>query len=318
MWNSISCELLFHARCSLAHFGWVHSMATLPKDIDFGRIAETCCKRLWSKALLGIIYTVYSELECDLISIVQNQTYLILAGGHMSREALRMLPGSSNGLVRKYIDKAGKRRHAGVPSRLKGSQRLVEIIACQLITLESALCVSRCSSCWFEGLHCSVWWMHCFDGLASPGGLILNWFDKGGVCDWSFGESNRILYIIYAYCGAFAFGRYLQRGLGSMSTLTTIVAMQNFLQEYFLPQGNFPWSASVICGMMQLGCIHIGQVACNSVIARVSPLQYIYILFSDISPIYYICQDQTSNRDSIHLWQSSYNSVQYKNDYIYI
>lgn len=65
------------------------------------------------------------------------------------------------------------------------------------------------------------------------------------------------------HCGAFAFGRYLQLGLGSMSTLTTIVAMQNFLQEYFLPQGNFLWSASVICGMMQLGCIHIGQVACN-------------------------------------------------------
>jgi hypothetical protein len=49
----------------------------------------------------------------------------------MSREALRMLPGSSKGLVRKYIDKAGKRRHVGVPSRLMGSQRLVEIIACQ-------------------------------------------------------------------------------------------------------------------------------------------------------------------------------------------
>lgn len=65
---------------------------------------------------------------------------LHLAGGHMSREALRMLPGSSKGLVRKYIDKAGKRRHVGVPDKLKGSQCLAECIACHV--LEFAVCVS--------------------------------------------------------------------------------------------------------------------------------------------------------------------------------
>ena len=58
----------------------------------------------------------------------------------MSREALRMLPGSSKGLVRKYIDKAGKRRHVGVPDKLKGSQCLAECIACHV--LEFAVCVS--------------------------------------------------------------------------------------------------------------------------------------------------------------------------------
>ena len=117
---------------------WQHCQKTSTL-VELPRLGARGCEArpCWASYIL---YTV----SC---SIVQNQTYLILAGGHMSREALRMLPGSSNGLVRKYIDKAGKRRHVGVPSRLKGSQRLVEIIACQLITLESALCVSRCSSC---------------------------------------------------------------------------------------------------------------------------------------------------------------------------
>jgi len=45
-----------------------------------------------------------------------------IGGGHLSREALRNLPGAREGLVRKYIDKHGKRRHGDVPSRLKGSQ----------------------------------------------------------------------------------------------------------------------------------------------------------------------------------------------------
>ena len=42
----------------------------------------------------------------------------------MTKAALQSLPGSKDGLVRKYIDKAGKRRHAGVPDRLKNSQSL--------------------------------------------------------------------------------------------------------------------------------------------------------------------------------------------------
>lgn len=46
------------------------------------------------------------------------------SGGTMTREALRSLPGAKEGLVRKYIDKEGRKRHAGVPGRLKGSQFL--------------------------------------------------------------------------------------------------------------------------------------------------------------------------------------------------
>ena len=47
-----------------------------------------------------------------------------LSGGHLSREALRSLPGAADGLVRKYIDKKGRRRHAGIAAKLKSSQRL--------------------------------------------------------------------------------------------------------------------------------------------------------------------------------------------------
>ena len=53
---------------------------------------------------------------------------LFVAGGHMSREALRALPGSSKGLVKKYVDKSGRKRHVGVPSRLKSSQWLVQYL----------------------------------------------------------------------------------------------------------------------------------------------------------------------------------------------
>ena len=42
----------------------------------------------------------------------------------MTKAAMQSLPGAKDGLVRKYIDKAGKRRHAGVPQPLKGSQSL--------------------------------------------------------------------------------------------------------------------------------------------------------------------------------------------------
>lgn len=46
-------------------------------------------------------------------------------GGHLSREVLRSLPGvKDGGLVRKYIDKSGKKRHVGVAAKLKQSQRL--------------------------------------------------------------------------------------------------------------------------------------------------------------------------------------------------
>eukprot|EP00435_Cladocopium_sp_Y103_P032340 s1178_g8.t1 len=40
----------------------------------------------------------------------------------MTRAALQALPGAEHGLVRKYVDKNGKRRHVGVPERLRSSQ----------------------------------------------------------------------------------------------------------------------------------------------------------------------------------------------------
>lgn len=42
----------------------------------------------------------------------------------MTRAAMQALPGAKDGLVRKYIDKGGRKRHAGVSERLKSSQWL--------------------------------------------------------------------------------------------------------------------------------------------------------------------------------------------------
>ena len=42
----------------------------------------------------------------------------------MTRAEMQALPGAKDGLVRKYIDKSGRKGHAGIPSLLKGSQPL--------------------------------------------------------------------------------------------------------------------------------------------------------------------------------------------------
>ena len=47
---------------------------------------------------------------------------LAVVGGSLTREQLRALPGAQQGLVKKYIDKNGKKRHVGVAGRLKQSQ----------------------------------------------------------------------------------------------------------------------------------------------------------------------------------------------------
>lgn len=59
----------------------------------------------------------------------------ILPGGHMSRAAMQALPGTALGLVRKYIDKSGKKRMVGVPERLKSSQPLVFILDIKTLIL---------------------------------------------------------------------------------------------------------------------------------------------------------------------------------------
>ena len=46
----------------------------------------------------------------------------------MTRAALQSLPGARDGLVRKYVDKRGQKRHVGVPEKLRKSQCLAVIL----------------------------------------------------------------------------------------------------------------------------------------------------------------------------------------------
>lgn len=65
------------------------------------------------------------NLICAMFHICAEKTPVPCTEGHLSREVLRSLPGvKDGGLVRKYIDKSGKKRHVGVASKLKMSQRL--------------------------------------------------------------------------------------------------------------------------------------------------------------------------------------------------
>ena len=45
---------------------------------------------------------------------------IVARGGTMTRSAMQLLPGKP--LVKKYIDKSGKKRHVGIPDRLRSSQ----------------------------------------------------------------------------------------------------------------------------------------------------------------------------------------------------
>ena len=51
---------------------------------------------------------------------------IVAKGGTLSRKAMKSLPGER--LVKTYFDKSGKRRHVGIPERLKQSQPLDSII----------------------------------------------------------------------------------------------------------------------------------------------------------------------------------------------
>ena len=48
----------------------------------------------------------------------------------MTRAAMAALPGAKDGLVRKYIDKNCRKRHAGISERLKSSQCLGDGFVC--------------------------------------------------------------------------------------------------------------------------------------------------------------------------------------------
>ena len=47
---------------------------------------------------------------------------IVSRGGTLTKAAMQSLPGKP--LVKKYIDKAGRKRHVGIPDRLRQSQQL--------------------------------------------------------------------------------------------------------------------------------------------------------------------------------------------------
>lgn len=93
----------------------------------------------------------------------------------MTREAMKNLPGAS--LVHKYIDSAGKRRHVGIPDRLKQCQSLcsnlhmwkqpgniyASIVVSQILKSSDP---SPAKIANFKGLHSSICW---FGGVPSTG-----------------------------------------------------------------------------------------------------------------------------------------------------
>lgn len=89
----------------------------------------------------------------------------------MTRAALQSLPGAKDGLVKKYIDKAGKKRMVGVPERLKCSQSLVLIRHQQLnIAKLSDNMEEHNENKTNEVLHASFWDIHGWAGYYRAAG----------------------------------------------------------------------------------------------------------------------------------------------------
>lgn len=127
LFDAITCAVFsVLPRYSPGRFGWERLVGLQQSATGCGRTARNCWVRLSSKAstVLCSIHNVSAYLYICTYVVHVTLHMLALAGGHLSREVLRSLPGSANGLVRKYIDKKGRRRHVGVPERLKISQRL--------------------------------------------------------------------------------------------------------------------------------------------------------------------------------------------------
>ena len=94
-----------------------------------------------------------------------------MPGGHMTRAALQSLPGAKDGLVKKYIDKAGKKRMVGVPERLKCSQSLVLIRHQKLnIAKLSENMEEHNENKTNEVLHASFWDIHGWAGYYRAAG----------------------------------------------------------------------------------------------------------------------------------------------------
>lgn len=73
---------------------------------------------------MKILIGGFSLRYCNLHAVCMCSAFLYFEGGHMTRAALQSLPGACDGLVRKYVDKRGKKRHVGVPEKLRKSQCL--------------------------------------------------------------------------------------------------------------------------------------------------------------------------------------------------
>ena len=142
-----------YTRCTLDHFGWGPFLEQQQSGIGYGAMTRTCWKKLLSKArsdfprLSQIIPKLSQICVPNLLSSSENSCHC--AGGHLTRAALQALPGAAHGLVRKYVDKRGKRRHVGVPDRLRSSQCLDSNSALQL-----KLC------CVFSGVYTPQIYVH--------------------------------------------------------------------------------------------------------------------------------------------------------------
>ena len=110
-------------RSSLDHFGWGISKATLPKGTGSGRTTVDFWKPLsWKVPPFDMTHSLGIGWMDQLIGLQLQCPHLW--GGKMTREALRNLPGAETGLVRKYTDKRGRKRIAGIPGVLRSSQHL--------------------------------------------------------------------------------------------------------------------------------------------------------------------------------------------------
>ena len=111
-------------RSTRDRFGWVPFPDLLLNVTVFGPMTSPCWNNWCSKARSDISHASYPKLSHISLPILlsSSDSSCQCAGGHMTRAALQALPGAAQGLVKKYVDKRGQRRHCGVKDRLRSSQ----------------------------------------------------------------------------------------------------------------------------------------------------------------------------------------------------
>ena len=174
-----------YTRCTLDHFGWGPFLEQQQSGIAYGAMTRACWKKLLSKVgsdypKLSQIIPELSQISVpNLLSSSENSCHS--AGGHLTRAALQALPGAEHGLVRKYVDKRGKRRHVGVSDRLRSSQCLDSIVHCNLScvfpgVLHKSMCIYIYMS-WYLKSYTPVFGQ-CIARLATAGLKAWVW------CKW--------------------------------------------------------------------------------------------------------------------------------------